>query len=214
MKNKKIMCGTILLLFVMSGLCNIISVSAESIDLPPSSYWARGFDVDYQDEIELSISSSGIINIYIMNEEQLNILTDSGGLTWNYLKRWKDITYLEHIYTILTDGKYYVVLYNKDIFYGRTVDLQITIDYYVPYEPYDSSNNILKNVFFFVIIPIAIVIVIVIGIIILKLPRRTSKKKVSIQEKVIPEITYCSECGAEIDKERMYCSRCGSKIKN
>jgi len=38
MKNKKIVCGTILLLFAISGICNVISVYAPP-PVPPLEYW-------------------------------------------------------------------------------------------------------------------------------------------------------------------------------
>jgi len=86
MKNKKMLFTTVLL-FAIIGICNIINVSTEEVKLPSSSYFAQGFEVNYQDELEIYVSSSGTINTYIMNEEQIDILIDSGGLTWNYLKR-------------------------------------------------------------------------------------------------------------------------------
>lgn len=134
MKNKKMLLGTALLLFVLIGFCNVINVSAEQIEMPPTSWFSQGFVVDYQDELEIFVSSSGAINVYVMNQEQLDTLIDSDGLTWNYIKRWKDITHLEHTYIVQIDGVYHVVIYNKNLVYSRIVDYQITVNYY--YEPY------------------------------------------------------------------------------
>lgn len=203
MKNKRNVFGTMLFLFVLIGICNVINVSADEIEMPPSSYYATGFDVSSQDTLEIYVSSSGIINIYVMDENQYNILKDSDGLIWSYYAKWEYTTYLDTTYIIRAEGVYYVVLYNEDTFYGRTVDLRITVDYY---------TNIDRNIFFFVVLPIAVIIVIIIGIIIFKLPRRISKKKVIIQEEEIPKIIHCLECGTKIDKEKGYCSMCGSKI--
>ena len=220
MENKKIMIGTILLLFVISGICNVISVSAGEVELSPLSYSYVSYTLEYRDELKLSVSSSGVINTYIMNEEQIDTLTDSGGLTWNYLKRWKDMTYLDYTYTIPADGMYSIVLYNKDIFYGRTVDFEIAIDYYYepidPFDPYDEpTENIFWNLLIFVIIPIvAIILVITVPIIIIRRhKKKTPKETIIIQERRVPKNIYCPECGAEIlDRERMFCSKCGSKI--
>lgn len=222
MKNKKIACGTMLLLFVISGICSITNVSAGEIELSPLSYSYTSYTLEYRDELKLSICSSGIINTYIMNEKQFDVLTDSGGLTWNYIIRWKDMTYLEYTYAIPADGVYYVVLYNKDIFYGRTVDVQITIDYYYepidPYNPYEPSQiDYFWVLLFFVVIPIvAIVLVITVPIILIRRHKKKTPKEVAIvQERTTPKgMLYCNECGALISNKRKFCSNCGTeKIK-
>lgn len=206
MKNKKMVFGTMLFLLVLIGSCNVITVSAtEEFEMPPSSYYATGFEVSSKDTLEIYVSSSGVINVYVMDENQYNALKDSDGSIWSYYVKWEYKTLLETTYTIRAEGVYYVVLYNEDILYGRTVNLRITVDHY---------TNIDRNIFFFVVLPIAVIIIIIIGIIIFKLPRRISKKKVIVQEREVPKITYCSECGTEIDKERTFCPNCGSKIKN
>ena len=206
MKNRKVIFGMILLLFAISGLCNVINVSAEEIEMPPTSYYAQGFDVVYQDELEIYVSSSGVINTYIMTEEQYGVLKDSGGLTWNYLKRWKDMTYLDYTYTIPADGIYYVIVYNKDLFSERIVNIEITVDYLSIID----DSYIMRNVLFFIIIPIAIIGVVIIGYIIFK--KKTPKEPI-IQIKEIPKITYCLECGIKVtDITKDYCSNCGSKL--
>lgn len=213
MKNKKIIFG-IIVLFAITGICSIQNVSADSWDdvkIPPLSYWTCGFEVDYRDELEIYVSSSGAISIYVMNEEQIDNFEDSGGLNWYYLKRWKDITYLENVYTIPADGVYYVLVYNKNLFYTRTVNIRITIDYYfVP-----SSDNILENMFFFVIILIVAIGVVIIVIITFKRPKEKIPKEVIIvqEREILKGMSYCHECGAKVsDKERIFCSNCGSKI--
>ena len=70
-----------------------------------------------------------------------------------------------------------------------------------------------------IIIPIiAIIIVIPIAIFLInKYKRKVPKedKKSRVQEKKIPKITYCPECGTDIlDKSRKFCSVCGTKIIN
>ncbi|KKK73034.1 hypothetical protein LCGC14_2897910 [marine sediment metagenome] len=42
--------------------------------------------------------------------------------------------------------------------------------------------------------------------------RKTPKEVIIVQEKEVPKITYCRECGVEIDKPKEFCSRCGTKI--
>jgi hypothetical protein len=214
MKNKKMIIGTMLLLFAISGICNVINVSAEEVDLPSSSYYVQGYDVDYRDKLEISISSSGTINTYIMNDEQLNTLTDSGGLTWNYLMRWKDMTYLEYVYTIPADGMYYVVIYNKNLISTRIVDIQADIDYY--HESYDLSDRyFLERLFWWLlIIFVPIGITIIVAIVLVKKHKRKAPKEVAIvQERATPKgMLYCNECGAVVSDRKKFCSNCGSNI--
>ena len=222
MKNKKMVIGTILLLFTINGLCNIINVFADSwndIEISPSSYmYVNPYTLEYKDELKLSVSSTGTINIYIMNAEQFSTLQNSGGLIWEYCMRWKDTTYLTYTFLVQEDGVYYVVLYNKNLLYERIVDMQITIDYYhEPIDPFDPYDETMENTFWKllinIVIPIvAIVLVITVPIIIIKIYKKRTEEVVVIQKKEIPKI-YCPECGIEIlDITKEYCSKCGSKI--
>lgn len=204
MKNKK-MLFTIVLLFAIIGICNIISVSADSFELRPLHYRVYGSELDYKDEIEIYVSSSGTVNVNIMNEYQYNYLIGSGGLIWNYLLRWKDITYLEYTYTIPVDGTYYVIIYNKNLLYTRVVDVDKKINYYW-----------IKG-----IVGILVTVGVIAGLfsivltIILVNKHKKKKREAGIQhqEVIKPKSWYCSECGAKVsDKERMFCSNCGSKI--
>ena len=218
MKNKKMIVGTILLLFAISGICNVVDVSAEEIEMPPLSWFSKGFAVDYKDELEIYVSSSKVINVYVMNQEQLDVLIDSNGLTWNYIKRWKDITYLEYTYIIQIEGVYHVVIYNKNLLYSRIVDYQITVNYYYepfdPFDPDEPTENTFWDLLIFVVIPIvAIILVITIPIIIIRKYKKRTKEIVVIQGKEIPNVIYCPECGIKItDMTKDYCFQCGSKI--
>ena len=223
MKNKKMAIGTILLLFAISGLCNVVNVSADSwndVEISPLSYvYVSTNTLEYKDELELYVSSSGIINVYIMDASQFSTLQSSGGLIWEYCVRWKDMTYLEYTYLVQEDGVYYVVLYNKDILFGRTVDFSITIDYYYePYDPFDPdkpTKNILWELLLFVVIPIvAIILVITIPILLIKKhKKKTREENIIIQKKETLNEAYCPECGIKItDMTKGYCSQCGSKI--
>ncbi len=226
MKNRKMVFGTILLLFVLTGICSIQNVVADSwtdVEISHSSYVYVGtYTLEYKDELNLYVSSSGDINVYIMDANQFSILQDSLGTVWEYHMRWKDITYLDYTFIIQQDGAYYVVLYNKNLIYKRIVDFSINIDYYYepidPVDPIDTpTENYLWNLLLFIVIPIvAIILVIVVPIIIIKRhKKKTPKEIVIIQEKEIPIKIYCSECGTEIlDKTRKFCSKCGTEIIN
>lgn len=220
MKNKKMLFGTALLLFVLIGICNVTNVSADQIEIPPTSWFSQGFDVDCKDELEIFVSSSKAINIYVMNQEQLDTLIDSGGLTWNYIKRWKDMTYLEYTYVIQIDGVYHVVIYNKNLIYSRIVDYQITVNYYYePYEPYEPDNdhinwNLINNMIFIAIPIVLIGIAIIVVVVLVKKHKRKALKEVAIvQERATPkDMLYCNECGAVVLGKREYCSNCGTEI--
>ena len=205
MKDKKMAIGTILLLFAISGICNIVSVSAEEFELPPLHYMAYNKELNYRDELEIYVSSSGTVNVYIMDKTQYDLLVDSGGLTWDYIKRWQDITLLEQVYTIPYDDEYYVVIYNKNVLFGRTVEVELKIIYYI------------KPIFIgFIIAGLAgLVLGIVLCIVLVKRHKRKKREaEIQVQEVIKPKLFYCSNCGAEnIDITSDYCSKCGSKIK-
>lgn len=203
MKNKKIAIGTMLLLFAISGICNIISVSAEEVELPPLSYLYYGFDVDYRDELDILISSTGTVNVYIMEEYQFDLLVDSGGLILDYIKRWQDITYLEYTYTIPVDNLYYVVIYNKNVLYGRTVEIDIKVNLYFDIKPVVA-----------IIISIGVIVVgIILTIILVKRSKRKKREAGIIQVQENAKTFYCSNYGsANIDVTSDYCSKCGYKV--
>ena len=207
MKNKKITCGTILLLFAISGICNVTNVSAEEFELPPLSYYASGLDLERNDKLEINIVSSGTVNVYIMDYVDYAVMVSSGGLIWDYIKRWQDITYLEYTFTldVYADGLYYVVIYNKNVLFGRTVEVELKIIYYV------------KPIFIgFIIAGLAgLVLGIVLCIVLVKRHKRKKREaEIQVQEVIKSKSFYCSNCGAEnIDITSDYCSKCGSKIK-
>ena len=208
MKDKKMAIGTILLLFAISGLCNVINVSAEEVELPPSSYYAYGLDLEWNDKLEIYVDSSGTVNVYIMDYVDYADMVSSGGLTWRYIKRWQDITYLEYTFdfgTLYAQGLYYVVVYNKNVLFGRTVEIEVRR---IPY--FDIGP----------IIALIIAIGVISGITVLTvlLVKRSKKKKreagTQYQEVIKPKSFFCPNCGAEnTDMAREYCSNCGSKIK-
>ncbi len=207
MKNKKITCGTILLLFAISGICNVTNVSAEEFELPPLSYYASGLDLERNDKLEINIVSSGTVNVYIMDYVDYAVMVSSGGLIWDYIKRWQDITYLEYTFTldVYADGLYYVVIYNKNVLFGRTVEVNI------------------RRIPYFDIIPVIAILMFLTGaiigsvVIVISVKKHKKKKREAepqYQEVIKSKSFYCSNCGAEnIDITSDYCSNCGSKIK-
>ena len=75
----------------------------------------------------MEIDSDGNINVYIMNDEQWD---EAGGLVWEYLIRWKDIEYLSGLtFDITVDDDYYIVFYNKNLLFSRTIQVDVSIEY-------------------------------------------------------------------------------------
>ncbi len=212
MKNKKIICGTILLLFAISGICNIVSVSAftDTIYIPSSSYayYSLGY-LDVGDQILITeIDSDGGIDVYIMTEDQFDTFKDSGFISSE--KMWQDIVLLSGwLFQVYESGDYYyIVLVNDALLTGRTVDVDISIDRYTP-DPIDIRP----------IVALIITVGVILGCIVLVviLTTRSKRKKreagTQYQEVIKSKSFFCPNCGAEnIDVTSDYCSKCGSRI--
>ncbi len=219
MKNKKMLFGAIILLFAITGICNIPNVSAqETIQIPPLSYayYYMGY-LENRDEILINeIYCLAGINVYIMNEEQFDTLQHSSGTIWTYIIRWEDVYWMtDRSIEIIENDYYYVVLYNKHTFSWRTVDVDISVRYYTP----PVKSKLIFGWLGFIISAIIIGVIIVIPIVLIrkhkrKIPKEDIKpESPEVQEKQIPKVTYCPECGTEIlDKSRKFCSVCGAKI--
>ena len=218
MKNKKMLFGIILLLFAITGICSIPNVSAgDVVDLPPLSYVSYSNTFNSKDKfwITVDVLSDGAVNVYVMNEEQHDTLVDSGGLIWNYCKRWRDIIYLHDSFEVIEEGMYYVVVYNKDPLFHRTIDIDLRIYRYSPTVKTGPAFGWL----IYIILPAIAGVVITIVLVRRhkrKVPEEDIKpEKIEVREKQILKIRYCPVCGAEIlDKSRKFCSVCGTKIIN
>ncbi len=171
MKNKKMIFGTIILLFVMIGISNTPNVSAEeTIEIPPLSYYYyhMGYleNGDYIRIININPESGGI-NVYIMNDRQFSRLQDTGYFSSE--KMWEDIAQISGWSIEITDDDYYyVVLYNDDILFSRTVVVDIEILYHSPAKSNDNNWNLL-----FIILP-AIAVVIVVLVLVIRHKRKSS----------------------------------------
>jgi len=215
MKNKKMVFGIVIFLFAITGICNIQNTSAftDTIYIPPLSYMAYNMGyLENGDAILINeIDSNGVINVYIMRESAFIEYQDSG--TIYYLKKWGDIYYLSGwSYDITGSDNYYVVLVNNAWFTGKTVYVDISVRY-----KHLTPTQDWTFIIWMLAITIPAIISIVIIVIVLKKHRRKKLKEFIEQEvkkQEFPKITYCHECGAEIDKERAFCSKCGTKIIN
>ena len=208
MKNKKIIFGMILFLFTISGLCSVISVSAngEFIYLQPSFY--GGFYMGYLesgDQILINdIDSDGGINVYIMKKYQYDAFQGSG-FSFSCVRSWENIVQLSNWRIDITDDDYYyVVLENDALITGRNVYVDLSV-----YRHIDTPDI---RPFVLLIITIGIIFG-VISIVLIILITRSKKKKRETQEVIKPKSFYCSNCGTEnIDMTSDFCSKCGSKI--
>lgn len=97
-----------------------------------------------------------------------------------------------------------MVIYNKNVLFGRTVVVDIEVILYV------------KPIFVgFIIAGLAgLVLGIVLLVVLVKRSKRKKREaETQYQEVIKPKSWYCSNCGAEnTDMTRDYCSKCGSKI--
>lgn len=179
MKNKKMVFGTILFLFILTGICNIQNVSAitDTVNIPPLSYaWYYMGHLEDGDAILINeIDSDGIVDVYIMNGLHFEALQDSGGLIWNFLRRWQDIQWMAGWSIEITEDEYYyIVISNEAILTEKTVYVNIGVQRYSS----GSSENIFWNLLFYVIIPIVgIILVIAIPIILVRRHKRKSPKE-------------------------------------
>ena len=207
MINKKTIFETILLLFVISGFYNIISVSAftDTTYIPSYSYvsYSMGY-LEHGDQILINeIDSDGGIDVYIMIQWQFDEFQDHG--VYYCERMWEDTVYLGGWrIDINTDGDYYVVLVNKDLFTGRNVDIDLSV--------YEYINIALITL---IIITGLIVVGIVLGILLKRSRKKSREIGIQPQEVIKPNIQtlkFCPNCGSTIVLGNLYCSNCGGAI--
>ncbi len=213
-KNKKKILTTILLLFAISGLCNIINVSAftDTIYIPSSSYvyYSLGY-LDIGDKFLINeIDSNGGIDVLIMTEDQF-YLFDGYSYTCEY--SWENIVYLSGWEFIVYESgdNCYIILWNRALLTGRDVYVDISIDYYEPYT--DTPPDIRPIIALIVTIGVISGISVLTILLVIKNKKKKREVETQVQEVIKPKSFYCSNCGAEnIDITNDYCSKCGSKI--
>jgi len=214
MKNRKMVLGAIILLFAITGICNIPNVSAEeTIDIPPLMYvyYYMGYLED-KDEIvitEIKVLDAGIgesVNVYIMNERQFDRLQDTGYFSSE--KMWENTIWLSGWSIDITeDDYYYVIIYNEALLSTITVLVDIGVRHYTP--PVKDDNFFLGWLLF-IILPV-IVVVVVVAVLVIKHKRKIPVEVIKPER--TPIKTYCSKCGIEIlGKLREFCFNCGTKI--
>jgi len=220
--KKYVILISIVLLFGLTPFIVTTPSASSSYNLPGLSYVGIGeYSMNENDKLSFSVSSGAIINVYIMTDTQFNTLKNSGGLTWEYEVRFKDITQIDYVFNVDVDNDYYVVFSNKGLF---SVYIEYDISYipYIPFipDPYDpnpSTFDYLMNLITTIIIPVVIIISVILAIV---LPIRHHQKKVKLRTYQPTQPTqiqtningYCTKCGTLISEGIVYCQNCGNKI--
>lgn len=227
MKNKKIVFGAIVFLFVMSGFCSIINVVvAQSYDVienvEPNDF--RVFDVTYplnelgegwsnHLEFDLTINSSSVSFICVSEAGYLEFQNSSHS---NVLLIFNDISdeniFLEEHHNNLywlsrrvwtsNIQKLYMIIWNiADCDAEWEVSLHPLSNYNRPREPLISGYLIIIGI---IIVGIVLTIVLV---------KRKKRKKREAEEPIYNlKSIYCVKCGAKITEiTNSYCSNCGNK---
>lgn len=199
-----------------------------------SVYFSNSFSLFTSKTIEISFDIEYRKSIIILSPKS----TDTFDNGYNYIE-WTttgdigDYVRIELYYgnsfleviesSTFNDGSYAWYLSSNDI-YSMGQSYQIRISDYdddsiyvfsdsfsITIEP-EPESFIINRFLEVVIILVVIIAVIVIVVVIIVKKSKKSQKESIIQIKEIPKITYCPECGTEVNKEKVYCSRCGSKI--
>ncbi len=213
MKKTKLFVLATIVFISISPFAMSIPNTNKSYELPALSFVGIGdVSMDSYDQISFQVSSGGAINVYIMTDMQFETLKNSGGLTWEYLIRFKDITYVSYKYTVESSDDYYVVFYNKGL-------ISVFIEYdisWIPYNPYnpDNPSDIPYNPFFgpFLFIFLIVIIISAIGIPLSVYFHRKKKRNLSKKEQEIKNELYYSSRGAIITDGSKFCQNCGTVI--
>ncbi len=152
------------------------------------------------------------------------------------IELYKGVTLVKEINWILgytdNDGEYEFYISSSEDYEGTNYRIKITdytdskvYDYsdYFSIEPklvIKDPKDFLDSLPYGGVVAGIIIIGVIVGIIIIYRCRNKQSKVItksdekSIVKKIeIPEIIYCRECGAKINKEKVFCSKCGTKIK-
>jgi len=215
MKKVNLIALTMIIIISICPFAMATPKANSSYTLPGLSYMGTHqtstSPMNVNDQISLDVSSDSIINVYIMTEMQWNTLQDSGGLTWEYKARFKDVTSVNYIYTIDSSDYYYIVFYNKGL-------SSVYIEYYISYIPYNPFNPNLPNNPFGYLYSILYVLLFggIVTAIVVPIGIHNSRKKkraLKRKEQEITDKSYCSNCGSIITGESNYCKNCGNELK-
>jgi len=218
MKKIKLFILATIVFISISPFAMSIPNTNKSYELPALSFVGIGdVSMDSYDEISFQVSSSGAINVYIMTDMQFETLKNSGGLTWEYLIRFKDITYISYKYTVESSDDYYVVFYNKGLI-SVFIEYDISWIPYNPISPYDPLGNPYNPFGLLILIFLVVGIISAIGIPISIYSRRKKKRNLSKKEQetshtYLRNDSYCSNCGTVITEGSKFCKNCGKLLK-
>ena len=216
MKKTTLFLTTVLLLMVLFPNTVATPQLSDARDLPASSYLYIGsWSMDPNDKLSITVQTiTNEVDVYVMTQDQLNTLLDSGGITWNYEFGLQDITYCNREFNAEFSDDYYVVIYNKG-FTTVHVDFQITFS---AHNPFGLNLYTVLTIFLYimllVVLPIGIVTAIVLPIVIHKKrkKKRFEASKSSIDQPFQTHIRYCTNCRSPLKEAAKFCENCGVQI--
>ncbi len=171
--------------------------------------WTSTGDMDY---ITIELYKNGVFL------ESFGWTDNDGSYSWYiYTDEYVDDSY----YQIRISNYYDNSIYDFSSYFTMEVEQEVIPDEDNDEDPYipDEDKQVIIN-----ILPIIIGIVLLIGLVVgiisyviyrgKKHPKDAITKpeeKPIVKEIETPEIIYCRECGAKINKEKVFCSKCGTK---
>ena len=217
MKKTMLILTTTILLMVIVPCTIATPKTSDTYDIPGHSYLYIGsWNMNPNDQLSI-VLNTGIneVDVYVMTDDQLNTLLNSGGTTWNYEFGLQDIASCNRQFNAEFSDDYYVIIYNKG-FTNVHADFHIT---YTAHNPFGVNLYTILTIFLYVmllvVLPIGIVTAIVVPIVI---HRKRKKKRFEASKSFADHplkthIQHCTNCGSPLKEAATFCENCGAQIK-
>jgi len=135
LKNKKVKLISIILIGFLCILIGSPFIKGETTTktLAPHQYWGLGTFLEFGDTLNFRVESDPVsINIYIMNQEQIDYYVDNPqDDATSYIKRWKGYYLLTESFTAQYDGMYYLHMINPSDSTSTYVTVDASVDEYI-----------------------------------------------------------------------------------
>jgi len=137
MKNKKVKTISILLIGFLCVLIGspFIKGTTTTRTLAPNEYWGLGITLNVGDTLNFRIESSIVsINIYIMNQEQIDFYRDNpqDEASWYTGREYWHYLLLTSSFVAPSDQMYYVLMINPSDSTSTYVVIDASVDEYIP----------------------------------------------------------------------------------